>query len=239
MTKFLKTKIRIGVFLLFLISIYSNTKAQKSNDISVSFYPVFNNSIINFNQSAFYKTEINDSIQFNLLRFYISGIQLLNDHKVVWEEESSFHLIDANENLLSFLIHPSINISYTQIKFNLGIDSITNVSGAMGGELDPTKGMYWTWQNGYINFKLEGKCNQCPTRNNEFEFHIGGYQFPYNSIQTISLMVEPLKNIDIDIDLKKLFESIDLVNTNNIVSPSKEAILFSNKIASVFSNREK
>ena len=52
-------------------------------------------------------------------------------------------------------------------------------------------------------------------------------------------MVEPLKNIDIDIDLKKLFESIDLLNTNNIVSPSKEAILFSNKIASVFSNREK
>jgi len=239
MTKLLKMKIRIVVFLLFLNSIYSNTHAQKSNDISVSFYPTFNNSVINFNQPAFYKTGINDSIQFDLLRFYISGIQLLNDSKVVWKEENSFHLIDANENLLSILIHPPLNISYTEIKFKLGIDSITNVSGVMGGDLDPTKGMYWTWQNGYINFKLEGKCNLCTTRNNEFQFHIGGYQFPYNSIQTISLMVESKKNIDIDIDLAKLFESIDLVNTNNIVSPSKEAVLFSNKIASVFSIQKK
>ncbi|GDX52777.1 hypothetical protein LBMAG27_18240 [Bacteroidota bacterium] len=239
MTKFLKMKIRIVVFLLFLNSIYSNTQAQKSNEISVSFYPLFKNSVIDFNQPAFYQIGINDSIQFDLLRFYISGIQLLNDGKVMWEEQKSFHLIDANENLLSILIQPPLNISYTEIKFNLGIDSITNVSGAMGGDLDPTKGMYWTWQNGYINFKLEGKCSLCMTRNNEFQFHIGGYQFPFSSIQTINLLAEPQKNIYVDIDLRKLIELNDLVNENNIVAPSKEAVLFSNQIASVFSNRKK
>jgi hypothetical protein len=37
-------------------------------------------------------------------------------------------------------------LKYDQIQFQLGIDSLTNVSGAMGGDLDPTKGMYWTWQ---------------------------------------------------------------------------------------------
>ena len=62
------------------------------------------------------------------------------------------------------------NIPFSKLKFQLGIDSLTNVSGAMGGDLDPTKGMYWTWQSGYINMKIEGKSNSCKTRKNQFQF---------------------------------------------------------------------
>ena len=79
---------------------------------------------------------------------------------------------------------------HDKIKFNLGIDSLTNVSGVMGGDLDPTKGMYWTWQSGYINFKMEGSSAVCPTRNHEFQFHIGGYQDPFYAMQTLELEVK-------------------------------------------------
>ena len=72
---------------------------------------------------------------------------------------------------------------FDAIQFNLGIDSLTNVSGALGGDLDPTKGMYWTWQNGYVNFKLQGTSDLCNNPKNEFEFHLGGYLKPFNNYE--------------------------------------------------------
>jgi hypothetical protein len=66
-------------------------------------------------------------------------------------------LIDFDENDSNALcLEIPDDIEFDAIQFNLGLDSLTNVSGALGGDLDPTKGMYWTWQNGYVNFKLQG-----------------------------------------------------------------------------------
>ena len=93
---------------------------------------------------------------------------------------------------------------FNTIAFNLGIDSITNVSGAQGGDLDPTKGMYWAWQSGFINIKLQGTSNSCPPPKNEFEFHLGGYQYPFNSLQTIILKTGNEKKLRYFLILKNL-----------------------------------
>ena len=121
------------------------------------------------------------------------------------------------------------------IKFNIGIDSITNYGGAMGGDLDPTKGMYWTWQNGYINFKLEGKSNLIGANNNEFTFHLGGYQNTFSTLQTLQFPVQYLSGIQINIAIDKLINEIDLSKQNHIMSPSKEAVILSNKLPAIFS----
>lgn len=115
----------------------------------------------------------------------------------------------------------------------MGIDSTTNVSGA-GGDLDPTKGMYWTWQSGYINFKLEGKSNLCKTRNNEFQFHIGGYLFPFSCVQTIQLDLKPTEEPVIIIDIKKLLAPIDLSKQNQIMNTGLDAVKFSVLISNSF-----
>ena len=167
---------------------------------------------------------------------YISKIQFLENNTVVYEEENSFHLIDVNDEK-SLVIDCSVlsAVKFNQISFAIGIDSNTNVSGAMGGVLDPTRGMYWTWQSGYINFKLEGKSNLCRTRNNEFQFHIGGYLLPFTTLQTVTLNANQNRQITIDIDLKKLIDDVDLAKLNHIMSPSKEAALFSEKTMKIFS----
>jgi hypothetical protein len=223
----------IALFVLFhcsAITLY----AQEGNKLLLAFHPVFNNSAIHLDDT-FYRLKSGDSIKFETLKFYISAIELLSNDKIVWKEENSFHLIDAsNEKSLQLLLQTPSNMSATKIKFSLGIDSITNVSGAMGGDLDPTKGMYWTWQSGYINFKLEGTSNLCKTRNNEFQFHLGGYQFPFNAFQTIILNLSPNKNIDIFIDLEMLMNNIDLSVESNILSPCKEAVLLSKKSSGIF-----
>ena len=56
----------------------------------------------------------------------------------------------------------------------VGVDSARNVSGAQTGALDPAKGMFWTWNTGYIMAKLEGNSPASPT--GIFEYHIGGFK---------------------------------------------------------------
>lgn len=172
------------------------------------------------------------SIYLEIFRMYISSVQLKMNDSVLWSEKLSYHLIDiadSNSLLVQFQIPESI--VFNNISFNIGIDSITNVSGAMGGDLDPTNGMYWTWQSGYINFKIEGENSD----KKKFQFHIGGYQFPNNSLQRISLPLQQHPVIAIQIDAAKFLSSIDLEKTNLVMMPGPEAIwlakLFSNCIS--------
>lgn len=182
----------------------------------------------------YYKLNASDSIQFSSFKFYISKLELIDGSQTVWKENSSYHLIDAFDEKTLTLSIPS-NIHFTKLKFQLGIDSLTNVSGAMGGDLDPTKGMYWTWQSGYINLKLEGNSNLCKTRHNEFQFHLGGYQHPFNCLQTIYIPVKSKDKVVLNMDVEKLIENTQLLQLNHIMSPSKEAFELSKKIIESFS----
>lgn len=177
-----------------------------------------------------------DSIRFETLKFYISNLKVYFKDGKNFLEQNSFHLLDF-ENSQSMLILlkniPKDNISH--VSFNLGIDSTTNVSGAMGGDLDPTKGMYWTWQNGYINFKLEGKSTLCKTRNNEFQFHIGGYINPFNTLQKIVLNIPNIDFYIVVFDLESFMKEIDLTILTHVMSPQLEAVEISRKIATAFS----
>jgi len=222
---------------MFFIPGISMLYGQATNIHTLDFYPAFGNSDLVLADSV-YKLKSGDSIRFETLKFYISNIELLYGDKTVWKEENSFHLLDAaNEKSLHISLTGAPNIPVIEIKFNVGIDSVTNVSGVMGGDLDPTKGMYWTWQSGYINFKLEGKSNMSKSRNNEFQFHLGGYEFPFNSCQTIVLNSTSAKPT-ITIDIERFVNEIDFANENHIMTPGKEAVLLSKKLVSVFSIKE-
>ena len=96
------------------------------------------------------------------------------------------------------------------------------------------RGMYWTWQSGYINFKLEGSSPLCNTRHHAFEFHIGGYHHPYNSLQRISLNVSKDINTVAYIEIGKLLSVIDLTKTNQIMTPGKEAVWIAEQVKSCF-----
>lgn len=217
------------IFLLLLNQLF----CQTTKTVVVTFQPNYGNTKLV--TDSFLKLNDNDSLKFESLKFYISNIKLLDNRKLVWQQENSFYLIDiTDEKSLKILITIPSSCFYNELQFNLGIDSITNVSGAMGKALDPTKGMYWTWQSGYINFKLEGKSNVCKTRNNEFQFHLGGYQTPHNALQTINLELKSKHSINVKFDLKHLVSFLDLSKTNHIMSPSKEAVELSRKISQLF-----
>lgn len=201
----------------------------RAQDIQISFLPYYKQQQIKTG------VQFGDSITIETLRFYISSVELLQNDKVVFKEQNSFHLLDvALPETMRVTLKPETTVQYDKIKFNLGIDSATNTAGILGGDLDPVKGMYWTWQSGYINIKIEGSSPKCKTRKNEFQFHLGGYLAPYNSLQEITLAAQSEKNITVNIDLSRFFEAIDLSGQNHIMSPGKEAMTLSEAAAKMF-----
>jgi hypothetical protein len=93
--------------------------------------------------------------------------------------------------------------------------------------------MYWTWQSGYINFKLEGVSNQCPTRENKFQLHVGGFQKPYRTTQDIELKISG-KEKTVFFNLKKLISIINLKEDHTVMSPGEKAVYFMQNAKSCF-----
>jgi hypothetical protein len=189
-------------------------------------------------EKQFYSREISDSIVIDVFRFYISNICLLKNDSIVWKEAESYHLVDAaDKNSYDWFIDAAPNIGFDRISFLLGIDSTRNVSGVFSGALDPLKGMFWSWQSGYIDFKLEGRSPLCDTRKHSFQFHLGGYRSPYISAQTISLRIKNPALIQVNCELRKFLAGIDLSKQNSIMVPGREACELSVKAADIFSIR--
>jgi len=219
------------ICILFSLLVVERCLAQQ--DIQVHFTPQFQSAQIILDSIYHLPKEV--TFQISTFKLYISNIQFFKQNILVDQDSIHYRLLNMeNPKSMQFTIPRTNATDYNEIRFNLGIDSITNVSGALGGDLDPTQGMYWTWQNGYINVKLEGTSNLSPARKNEFQFHLGGYQQPYSSLQQISLKVKNQSSVYIGIDLSAFFKTIDLSNIHHIMLPSIEANQLSSQLAQSF-----
>ena len=177
-----------------------------------------------------------DSMVIHSLRYYISDIKLFQNNLEVYSE-NGYHLIDLSDaSRLNIALELIKGIQFDEISFNLGIDSATNTAGALGGALDPSKGMYWSWQSGYINLKLEGKCNVCPQFGHQFQYHLGGYLYPNLAIQNIRLKANRKSGTELNIalDLEQWLLQLPFSVQQHIMSPSKNAVQISIAAAKAF-----
>lgn len=159
------------------------------------------------------------------LRFYITNIAIEYSDGTILHEENSYHLIDMDytKSQTLNLNLPVENIAW--IQFLVGTDSLTNVAGILDGDLDPIKGMYWSWNTGYINFKVEGKRN-----GKEFEYHIGGYLPPYQTVQSKRVKIES-NHLEINVDLARFLLSEIVDKKSNVLVPGPDALNLSKKFA--------
>lgn len=105
--------------------------------------------------------------------------------------EDDHHLIDASKET-SFSIDVKEG-KYSQIEFLLGVDSVRNFSGAQTGALDPMNDMFWTWNSGYVMFKIEGHSDSSAATNNKLEHHVGGYRFGNQVATLVKLSFDEIK----------------------------------------------
>ena len=212
--------------------------------IKMHFKPVFGAEKLILDDKQ-YVTANSDTVSISTFRFYISQIQFVFDDGSTYEEPNSVHLLDAEkEESLSFDFK---NVSDKPIRFvtyNIGVDSLANVSGALTGALDPILGMYWAWNTGYINAKMEGKSSSCKTKKNVFEFHIGGYLSPFCALRRVKLpCVFPLTprggtvgtgEFVVEVDVSQWFTHIKLAETNSVLLPNKMAMSVADDYAQMF-----
>ncbi len=181
-----------------------------------------------------------DTLEIETVKFYLSNIEIEFDDKSKIKPKNNYYLIDW-DNPKSFFIPIASrqNKIVSKVTFNIGVDSTASVSGALSGNLDPTNGMYWAWQSGYINMKIEGKSNSCKTRKNQFQFHLGGYLKPNYAIRKIEIPIQKnqIQNeaIKVIADLGNLFSEISLKETNSIMIPGKAAMEIADLSAKIFS----
>ena len=207
----------------FISLLIVNLYTPSSEKIDVLIQLNFNNEKIVLNKA--YQNNYADNFSINKLQFYISDLRFYSQNKEVLEYHKKYILIDIeNENSLKISL-PS-NLIFDQALFNIGIDEETNKTGAKGGDLDPIYGMYWTWNSGYINFKLEGLYKH----NNEFLLHIGGFMKPYNTLQKIKINIAKEHNNKLELNFDRFLNSLDF-NLDKILSPGKNAVKFSNMLA--------
>ena len=219
-----------SVFLVFFTLINFVIQAQSLRSVKVYFVPMFNNQQLVLDQAL-----NRDNLTITNLKFYISNISFFDGEDLVWEETDSYHLVDIEEmGSMLFLLDIPYNVDASRLAFDLGVDSLANVSGALSGDLDPMHGMYWAWQSGYINFKVEGKSDKCLARKNKFQFHLGGFQAPNNTLQKITLPIIMKDEICVVFDIGELIGNVDLSKTYEIMSPRPEAVEMAQSVASLF-----
>lgn len=123
-----------------------------------------------------------EKLTFQTLNYYISNVKLKKSDGSWWSENESYHLVKVDDNTVPEVKIKNVpNGGYTEIAYKVGVDSTRNVSGAQTGALDPSHGMFWNWNTGYIFIKAEGVSPD--SQNGGFSYHLGGFQEPNNAIQ--------------------------------------------------------
>ena len=198
--------------------------------VKLKITPLFNNQSIT--ENTWFVSSQKDSIQFTKLKFYFTDFQVKSIKGEINTIDHSNYLIDIFQpETLEILLSTVPFSNGDELSFNLGVSSDMNTTGAHSGTLDPSNGMFWSWQSGYINFKIEGISPSSKTRQNKFQFHIGGYQSPYNTLRRLTFILNK-QTTKLNLNLEEFFERTKLAVDNKIMVPGEKA----NELATEFFN---
>ncbi|AEA44799.1 MbnP family protein [Fluviicola taffensis] len=212
---------RIGLVIVLWISSF-NLNAQ----VKVEFQLCYKEQLVHLNDTII-NPLTQDEWVLNTFKFYVSDFEILNEkQESISSDLTRFHLVDfENTQSTSWNLKDKQN-NREVIRFGFGIDSLTNVSGAFGGGLDPVNGMYWTWQSGYINCKIEGYSSKSGAKDHSFEYHLGGYSGKQNAFRTILLPVKTADSLVVQLDLEHFLNSTNFQEVHHIMSPSQSSLNF-------------
>lgn len=215
----MKLKIKpviLGVALLSLLAscqkeLKFDAVAEKDHNLVIDFNAIVDTSELVYGEE--YRNFFDEAYKVTAFKFYLHSIQMINtDSGKVFElPKDKYYLVDFADSASTKIKIGVQPFKYNRIAFTLGVDSARNVSGAQTDALDPGKGMFWTWNTGYIMAKLEGNSPAASTPNNAFEYHIGGFK----TGEAVSQKVTLLFPFTTEIDLKP-GKTTDMVISANV-----------------------
>ncbi|HNU87603.1 MAG TPA: hypothetical protein PKJ94_04915 [Ferruginibacter sp.] len=166
-------------------------------DLSVEFDNIAGAADLQLNTGS-YTNAAGESFKVTKLKYYVSNFKFTNANGTVYTvpQNESYFLIDES-NAASHEAELSIpEGEYTSVSFVLGVDSLRNTMDVSQrtGVLDVSGAatdMYWSWNSGYIFFRMDGTSPSIAAAGNVFQYHVGGfggYSSPQpNNLKTITL----------------------------------------------------
>ena len=191
----------------------------KMGDFSIEFDHVVGEDRFYIDPNYLYRNAKGEPFSVRILMYYISNIKLYkpDGSSYTVPQDDSYFLVNAADKGTRFTKVKAPEGDYTRIEFMIGVDQERNMmpmerrTGVLS--FNPGEGhagMFWTWSQGYIFFKLEGNCDLVsddvhgdPTGNKQFKYHIGGFGYPFddpeamNNIKIISMDLTKTNTDDI------------------------------------------
>lgn len=157
-------------------------------------------------------------VKFSTAQFYLGNFRLMDDDQNITAFADSYLLADPT------VTHKKIGemdaMHYHMLMCNVGVDSATNkdfqpIDFADGHPLAPLlNNMWWSWNAGYIFFKLEGQVDRDADGifDDDFEYHIGTNANILNLQKMIHSSIGAGEEMEINlvVDYSQFFHSLDL-----------------------------
>lgn len=213
-------KIILNLIIISSVLLVSCAKEETKTPVALTsnLNIVFNNTVSG-NTIQLIDTQFtnaaNTKYTVTILKYYVTNISLVDENNKEWLAKN-YNLIDIEEPLQNTIALKNVpNGKYTKMKFILGVDSLRNTSGLQDGFLDPSYGMIWTWNTGYIFFKHEGKYTSSFNGVKPLRFHLGTNSARgFVELSLPSVNVGTVGNFIVDFDLNKAYSAKNLIDFN-------------------------
>ncbi|MFZ9976503.1 MAG: MbnP family protein [Candidatus Kapaibacteriota bacterium] len=169
-----------------------------SRDLSI--IPMIGKNHITLNTPI---NSLDDTLRITACKLYIS-IPCSTKHII--------HVLDIEETLTCSIPDEAETVIF-------GIDSMHTVNTDFTDALDPIHGMFWTWNSGYINVKIEGISRKSIQNGNIFQIHLGGYLSPYST--AFSIRIPRKAPIRMEVDLGPSIQAVLKQYGGTVMSPGK------------------
>jgi hypothetical protein len=205
---------------LFFLLLIASTELT-AQDVAVNIQVKLNGETLKLQKEYSFSKK---QYRFDEFKFYVGKFKFLNNGKVQSTSDQYF-LVDLNNTKsLSFVLKMPEGRTFNEVQFVFGVDSALNDGGVQGGSLDPASGMYWAWQSGYVNFRMEGLVLDELKKEQNFQFHLGGFLGANKSAQNVRLKTSQTDLVDIVLNLDSFLANLDLNKNCRLMSPGSEAV---------------
>ena len=235
------------IFSILFIAIILSFKPIPKGQTIIQFTNYIGNAILQIDST--YKNELGQEFTVANFKYYIGNICLKNADGKNFIIQDYFLINELEEESKQITLNNVPEGNYTSIEFIIGVDSLHNCSGLQSGALDPVNGMFWAWNTGYVFMKLDGQAVASKSVGHIFEYHIGGYKQPANSIRKITLHFKNNKvvsasnplSLSIKADVLEILKTPTTIDFSKLpsVTDTRNAFIIANNYADMFSVLEK
>ncbi len=197
---------------------------------------------------AEYALPTGEHLSVDRLRYYLSNFRL-HAPDGLWstaahsdDDARGYFLVDESQATSRvFDIAGFAPGQYDGIEFVIGVDAARNRQGAQNGALDPAQGMFWTWNTGYIFFKLEGHSPESSAKDHRVEYHIGGADLQRTVYlplggKPLRLDARLLATVHLQADVGQLFQgasALHLADKPTVMDPASGRVV-ADRYAAIF-----